>query len=98
MLALAPGEVHLDRLPDDFALDEVHRDEVRRQILDRGTTWPWSSGDTRIASLGVMGDDPRLASADLGESVIFSALEACDAVLKELQKPTERRTHVSRSQ
>jgi creatinine amidohydrolase/Fe(II)-dependent formamide hydrolase-like protein len=97
MLALAPSEVHLDRVPDDFALDEANPVEVRRQVLGRGTTWPWSSDDNRIATLGVMGGDPRLASANLGESIVVSAIDACDAVLKQLQKPRERSAHAPRS-
>ncbi|WP_406106390.1 creatininase family protein [Micromonospora globbae] len=84
MLALAPTDVHLDRLPDNFAVNEAHRDEIKRLVLDRGTTWPWTSGDPRIATLGVTGGDPRLASAELGESIIASALDGCDTVLKQL--------------
>lgn len=56
-------------------------------MLDRGTTWPWSSGDDGIATLGVIGGDPRLASAEVGQSVMDSSLDACDAVLRELRKP-----------
>jgi creatinine amidohydrolase len=84
MLALAPGSVHLDRLPDTFASDESSRDQIRRLVLDRGTSWPWSSGDASIATSGITGGDPRMASADLGESIIASALDACGAVLEQL--------------
>jgi creatinine amidohydrolase len=84
MLALAPGSVHLDRLPDTFSTDESSRDQIRRLVLDRGTSWPWSSGDASIATIGITGGDPRLASADLGESIITSALDACGAVLEQL--------------
>ena len=84
MLALAPGSVHLDRLPDTFAPDESSRDQIRRLVLDRGTSWPWSSGDASIATSGITGGDPRMASADLGESVIASALDACGTVLEQL--------------
>jgi creatinine amidohydrolase len=84
MLALAPGDVHVDRLPDTFAVDESCRGEIKRLVLDRGTTWPWSSGDSRIANIGIIGGDPRLASAELGESIIASALDASSAVLEQL--------------
>lgn len=84
MLALAPDDVHLDRLDDTYVHDGDQRDEIKRQILDRGTTWPWTSGDPRIATIGITGDDPRLGSAELGESIIASALEACARVLEEL--------------
>ncbi len=84
MLALAPRDVHLDQLTDTFVVDPAHRDKIQRLVLDRGTTWPWSSGDDRIATSGVIGGDPRDASAELGESIIASALEACFAVLHQL--------------
>lgn len=84
MLALAPGDVHLDRLPDTFAVIESQHAEIGRLVLNRGTTWPWTSADPRIASLGVTGGDPRLAAVEIGESIIKSALDACDPLLKQL--------------
>ncbi|WP_326564389.1 creatininase family protein [Micromonospora peucetia] len=84
MLTLAPNDVHLDRLPETFAADPAHRDEIQCLILERGTTWPWSSGDDRIACLGIIGGDPRLASAELGEAIITSALDESDQVLQHL--------------
>ncbi|MGW0242254.1 creatininase family protein [Micromonospora chalcea] len=84
MLTLAPNDVHLNRLPETFADDPARHNETQRLILDRGTTWPWSSGDGRIASLGIIGGDPRLASAELGEAIISSALDASDQVLQHL--------------
>lgn len=83
MLALAPQHVHLDRISDTLHFADKH-DEIRRQVLYRGTTWPWSSGDDRIAHSGIIGGDPRLAAAELGESMIGSALDACEAVLQRL--------------
>lgn len=88
MLALAPGEVHQERLPEGFAVNDAHREQVRRLVLEPGTTWPWSSGDSAIATLGVMGGDPRLASAGAGESIIASALNACETVLQQLRNPS----------
>lgn len=84
LLALSPDVVHLDRIPADFSLNERHRDEIQRQILYRGTTWPWLSDDPRISCHGLTGGDPRLASAELGEEVITSALDSCDDVLMQL--------------
>lgn len=84
MLALAPADVRLDRLGDTYALDEAQRDEIKRLVLDRGTTWPWSSGDPRIATLGITGSDPRTATAELGDSIIASALDSCATVLERL--------------
>ena len=56
MLALAPDLVRCERIaelknPPDAAA-------VRAVILDPAVSWPWSSGDPRIADLGVIGD-PR---------------------------------------
>jgi creatinine amidohydrolase len=84
MLALTPDDVHVDRLDPSYAVNTSQRDEIRRQVLDRGTTWPWSSGDSRIASAGVIGGDPRSATADLGEAILASALDACGDVLTHL--------------
>ncbi|WP_457029207.1 creatininase family protein [Kitasatospora sp. P5_F3] len=84
MLALAPEAVQLDRLPTDFAADGERRREINRLVLDRGTTWPWSSGDTAIAACGVIGGDPRAASADVGHTIIESVLDAAADVLTRL--------------
>lgn len=84
MLALAPTEVHLDRIDETYTADTSQRDEIQRLVLDRGTTWPWTSGDARIATNGITGGDPREASAELGESIIESALDASATVLKDL--------------
>jgi creatinine amidohydrolase len=84
MLALAPDDVHLDRLPPDFTVDSVSRKEVQRLVRDRGTTWPWSSGDCAIATHGITGGDPRTATADIGEAIIAGALEAAADVLAQL--------------
>ncbi|WP_405009576.1 creatininase family protein [Kitasatospora sp. NBC_01539] len=81
MLALTPEDVHLDRLPADFGADRERLQEINRLVLDRGATWPWNSGDTTIASSGVIGGDPRAASADVGRSIIESALDAAADVL-----------------
>lgn len=76
MLALSPGTVRLDRIPDGFTLHLRQHGEIDRLVLRRGTTWPWSSGDSAISSLGIIGGDPRKASAAVGHSIITSALEA----------------------
>jgi creatinine amidohydrolase len=88
MLAVSPSDVHLDRLPDSFTMTQAQRDDVHRLVLDRGTTWPWTSADPRIARLGITGGDPRLASAEIGDSIITSALDACDTLLKQLETST----------
>ncbi|HVX99418.1 MAG TPA: creatininase family protein [Pseudorhodoplanes sp.] len=81
MLALAPDRVRLDRagtgspLPDEAA--------VRAMILDPGVTWPWSSGDSRLAVSGVTGPAAK-ASAAFGERIMESILGEARPVLQQL--------------
>ncbi|TCR22904.1 creatininase family protein [Streptomyces sp. BK205] len=101
MLSLAPDTVHLSRIPADHTPDPGRREDIDRLVLRRGTTWPWSSDDPAISSLGIIGDDPRKASTAAGHSIIASALEAAAEVLARLAEPTtdvpdslRRRIHV----
>ncbi|MBE1599968.1 creatininase family protein [Streptomyces stelliscabiei] len=100
MLALAPDMVHLGRIPADHTPDPGRREEIQRLILRRGTAWPWSSCDPAISSLGIIGGDPRKASAAAGHSIIASAVDAGAEVLARLAAPntdvpdTLRRTNV----
>jgi creatinine amidohydrolase len=85
MLALSPDDVHIDRIPADYVEDQSQKELVRRFVLDRGTTWPWSSGDPGISASGIMGSDPRNAASELGEAVLASALDNCRTVLETLR-------------
>jgi len=81
MLVLAPGRVLGDRIaqlkrPPDAAT-------VRAVILDPAVSWPWSSGDPRIADLGVIGD-PREATAEHGRAIVERVVESAGEVLKRL--------------
>ena len=84
MLALAPDQVHLDRLDGIYALDPQQQEPIRRTILDRGVTWPWTTGDPAIATAGITGGDPREATAGLGEAILTSAVNAAGDVLDRL--------------
>jgi creatinine amidohydrolase len=84
IMALAPEQVHLERLTDAYRTDPGQREQIRRLVLDRGVTWPWTSADERISSQGITGGDARAASAGLGEAIITSALDASAAVLDAL--------------
>lgn len=86
MLALSPQDVRLDRLPDHFATDPAQIGDIRRLVLDRGTTWPWDSADPSMSQLGIIGGDPRRASAALGEQIIRSALDRCPDIIARLVK------------
>ena len=81
MLALAPDLVRRERIlelkpPPDGAA-------ARALILDPAASWPWSSGDKRIAEAGVIGD-ARGASAEHGKAIVSRVVEAAGAVLQQL--------------
>lgn len=86
MLALSPHDVRLDRLPDDYTPDLDQAADIRRFVLDRGTTWPWDSGNPAMGQLGIIGGNARHASAELGEQVISGALGRCPDVIAQLIK------------
>jgi creatinine amidohydrolase len=81
MLALAPELVRRERIPDLKAPPDGAA--VRATILDPATSWPWSSGDERIATAGVIGD-ARGASVEHGNAIVARIVEAAGAVLKKL--------------
>jgi creatinine amidohydrolase/Fe(II)-dependent formamide hydrolase-like protein len=87
MLALAPDLVRrkairtLKRKPD--------RKAIHALILDPAVSFPWSSGDPRIADLGVIGD-ASAASAAHGKAIVERVVEAAGGVFKlllESRKP-----------
>jgi len=81
MLALAPDLVRREQIlslkapPDGSA--------VRALILDPAVSWPWSSGDKRIAETGVVGD-ARDASAEHGNAIVTRVVEVAGRVLSQL--------------
>jgi creatinine amidohydrolase len=82
MLALAPDLVRPERLGELVASPDGHA--IRATVLDPATSWPWSSGDPRIASAGVIGDAVS-ASAGHGDAVVSRMVEAAGAVLQRLR-------------
>ncbi len=81
MLAIAPHLVRTDRIAE--LKNPPQGDAVRKTILQRGVTWPWSTDDRRIADTGVIGD-PKAASAAFGQAIIDRVVETAGDVLKEL--------------
>jgi creatinine amidohydrolase/Fe(II)-dependent formamide hydrolase-like protein len=81
MLAIAPDLVRRERIADLKSRPDAA--VVRSTILDPAVSWPWSSGDPRIADSGVIGD-AHLASAAHGEAIIGRVVAAAEAVLKRL--------------
>jgi creatinine amidohydrolase len=57
--------------------------QLRSTILDSGVSWPWSSGDPRIAHRGVIGAVAD-ASADHGSAILERLLDAAGAALQRL--------------
>ena len=82
MLALAPDLVRRERLGELAAPPDGHA--VRATILDPAASWPWSSGDPRIASVGVIGDAAS-ASAGHGDAIVSRMIEAVGPVLQRLR-------------
>jgi len=81
-MALAPHLVRSDRLGELKVPPDAHA--VRAAVLDPAASWPWSSGDARIASLGVIGDAAG-ASAGHGHAIVARMVEAVGTVLKRLR-------------
>jgi creatinine amidohydrolase/Fe(II)-dependent formamide hydrolase-like protein len=81
MLALAPDRVRCERSAG--LGNPLNEADVRTTILDPGVSWPWSSGDPRLAHRGVIGDVAG-ASADHGRAILERLLYAAGATLQRL--------------
>lgn len=82
MLALAPELVRRERIGDLKAPPDGGM--VRAAVLDPAASWPWSSGDKRVADLGVIGDAAS-ASAEHGQAIVARVVEGAGTVLKQLR-------------
>lgn len=89
MLAIAPDLVRRERVAE--LGNPPDADAVRALVLDPAVSWPWSSGDSRIADLGVIGD-ARAASAEHGRAIVERVVEAAGAVLRQLMDNRGRLT------
>ena len=81
MLAIAPQLVRRELIaqltsPPDAEL-------IRKTILQKGVTWPWTSADGRISDMGVIGD-AQAASAEFGQRIVDHVVETAGGVLKQL--------------
>jgi creatinine amidohydrolase len=81
MLALAPGLVRVEHIEDLKSPPDGAA--VRATILDLAVSWPWSSGDRRLADQGVIGDAKR-ASAEQGHAIVKRVVDSAGDVLKQL--------------
>ena len=91
MLALAPELVRRERVGKLQGKPSAKPDAkaVRALVLDPAVSWPWSSGDPRIADRGVMGD-AGAASAQHGKAIIERVVEAAGGVFKQLRDNRKR--------
>ena len=78
MLALAPDLVDIDLLP--CPLEEGDQFQVKSRILDRVASWPWHSNDDGLGHNGIIGD-AALASVELGNSIIESAVRNAEEII-----------------
>jgi creatinine amidohydrolase/Fe(II)-dependent formamide hydrolase-like protein len=83
MLALAPHRVRTDQIAALKAPLLV--EAVRSEILDLAVSWPWSSGDPKLADQGVIGD-AKAASAEIGKAILERVVEAAGVVLRNLRE------------
>jgi creatinine amidohydrolase/Fe(II)-dependent formamide hydrolase-like protein len=81
MLVLAPDLVRRDCIRELKA--SLDADVIRETILDPGVSWPWSSGDRRIADTGVIGN-AGAASVEEGEAIVDRVVEAAGAAFQRL--------------
>jgi creatinine amidohydrolase/Fe(II)-dependent formamide hydrolase-like protein len=79
MLALAPDRVRRERIAD--LKTPPDGDAIRSLVLDPGASFPWSSGDNRIADTGIIGD-AAAASVEHGRAIVQRVVEAADGILK----------------
>jgi creatinine amidohydrolase len=90
MLAIAP---HLVRLGEIAQLKNPPAGEaIRKMILNRAVSWPWTTNDKQLADMGVIGD-PQAASAEIGERILDHVAEKAGGVFRQLldrQRPVRR--------
>jgi creatinine amidohydrolase/Fe(II)-dependent formamide hydrolase-like protein len=81
MLAIAPRLVRRDQIAQ--LKNPPGGEAIRKTILDRGVSWPWSTNDKQIADMGVIGD-AQAASAEFGKQILDHVAETAGAVLRQL--------------
>jgi creatinine amidohydrolase/Fe(II)-dependent formamide hydrolase-like protein len=81
MLAVAPQLVRRDQIAQ--MKNPPDAKTIRKTILDRGVTWPWSTNDKGLSDMGVIGD-AQAASAELGMKIFDHVVETASGVLNQL--------------
>jgi creatinine amidohydrolase len=81
MLAIAPHLVRSGKIAELKTPPDA--ETVRKIILQRGVTWPWTSDEKGLADTGIIGD-PKAATAEFGEQIIGRAVDIAGPLLKQL--------------
>ena len=81
MLALVPDLVRREQITQ--LRGSPYSNALQNTILDQGVTWPWTSNETQIANMGVIGD-AQAASAEFGLSLLKQIEEMAGPVFKQL--------------
>lgn len=81
MLAIAPQLVRRDLIAQ--LKNPPDGEAIRKTILQKGVTWPWTTDDKRLADRGVIGD-AQAASAEFGQRIVDHVVETAGEVLKQL--------------
>jgi creatinine amidohydrolase/Fe(II)-dependent formamide hydrolase-like protein len=81
MLAVAPNLVRRERIAQ--LKNPPRRAAIQAAVTDPAATWPWSSGDRRIADLGVIGD-ARAATVEHGKAIMERAVSGAGPILERL--------------
>jgi creatinine amidohydrolase/Fe(II)-dependent formamide hydrolase-like protein len=81
MLALVPNLVRRNQIAQ--LKSAPSSDAMRATILDQAVTWPWTTKETQLAELGVIGD-PHAASAEFGQHLLSQIEEMAGPVFRQL--------------
>ncbi|HEY1473115.1 MAG TPA: creatininase family protein [Pseudolabrys sp.] len=81
MLVIAPQLVRRDRIAQ--LKNSPGGEAIRKAIIQKGVTWPWTTDDKRIADMGVIGD-AHAASVEFGQHIVDHVVETAGDVLKQL--------------
>lgn len=81
MLAIAPQLVRRELIAQ--LKNAPDGEVIRKTILQKGVTRPWTTDDARIADTGVIGD-VHAASVEFGQHIIDHVVETAGGVLKQL--------------
>lgn len=89
MLAIAPNLVRRDQIPRPV---DATAAAIQATIVDKAVTWPWTTEESQIAQMGVIGD-ANGASAELGERLLELIVKNAGPVLQQLVNRLSHERH-----